>query len=145
MRPAYRLYEAELPPTVRNLIRLAGWRGALAIVREMPGARIYSPATGEPDDARFHRVAELAGYRAAQRIYAEYRGGVLEIPNCKAALRAARDRWIRSEYDRGTPVEALCVATGISRRQIFDVLKKAGREIAPDETAFEVRGQMGLF
>lgn len=140
------LREDELPPTVRNLIRLAGWRGALALVRELPGARIYCPANGPDEhDARFAFVAELTSWNAARRIYKEYCGSVLEIPNCRAAMRAARNRWIRSAYDAGTSIEELCLRTGTSRRQIFDILKGTDPS-SPDCETYDMRsGQMGLF
>lgn len=146
MRERLHLRESDLPPTARNLVRLAGWRGALALVREMPGARIYSPAErmSREADARFERVAELAGRDAAQRIYDEYHGSLVEIPNCRAAITAARDRHIRTRFDAaGATVEDLCAETGLSRRQIFYILKIADE---PGATrAADVRGQMGLF
>ncbi|WP_168735254.1 Mor transcription activator family protein [Pseudothauera rhizosphaerae] len=146
MKADLQILEGDLPPTVKNLLRLAGWRGAFALVREMPGARIYCPAAGRPrDEARYAQVAELTGAAAARRIYAEYRGGILEIPNCRAAFAAARDRWIRARYDAGAGAEELCRATGLSRRRLFEVLKEADRQAAPDERAGDWRGQMGLF
>lgn len=145
MKPTLLLAETDLPPTVRNLVRLAGWRSALALVSEMPGARIYCPSAGPDENSeRWARVLELVGERAARAIYAEYRGGVLEIPNCRAAIAAARNRALRAQYDAGSAIEALCLAFGLSRRQVFTVLKQ------PDGDArtpgYELRsGQMGLF
>jgi len=140
-----RLREEDLPPTARTLVRLAGWAGALALVREMPGARIYSRGRGtsRAADARFERIAELVGQAAAERIFAEYRGDILEIPTCRAALVAARNRHIRARYDAGASAEQLCIETGLSRRQIFYLLKIAD-EPGIDRAA-DLCGQMGLF
>lgn len=146
MEPVLRLLEDELPATVQNLIRLAGWSGAMALVREMHGARIYCPPRGpEESGERFSRVAELTSVAAARRIYAEYRGDVLEIPTCRAAMTAARNRWVRAQYDAGVGVEPLCIAAGLSRRQLFTVLKQPD-DVGPAAQGYDLRdGQMGLF
>ena len=139
--------EADLPPTARNLVRLVGWSGAFALLRELRGARIYCPASG-PDEAgqRFCRVAELAGADAARRIYAEYRGSVLEIPSCREALALARNRALRRAFDQGARVEALCVDFGLSRRRVFEILKTSDSDSGPGQTRpANIGGQMGLF
>lgn len=139
------LREEDLPPTARTLVRLAGWAGALALVREMPGARIYSRARGtsRASDARFERIAELVGQAAAERIFKEFRADILEIPTCRGALVAARNRHIRARYDAGASAEQLCAETGLSRRQIFYLLKVADEP--GTERAADLCGQMGLF
>lgn len=147
-RPALAIREADLPPSARELVRLVGWRGAMALVREMPGARIYCPVRGATHsrqaDARYAQVAELAGERAAARLYKEYAGALFEVPTCRAAIRSARDRYVRALYDADTPVEQICAATGISRRQVFYVLKTVDEDAGPARPA-DVGGQLGLF
>lgn len=140
-----RLREEDLPPTARTLVRLVGWAGALALVREMPGARLYGIARGttRAADARFARVSELVGERAARRLFEEFRGDVLEIPTCRGALVAARNRHIRAQFDAGATVEELCAQTGLCRRQIFYLLKIADEP--GTEHPAEMSGQMGLF
>ena len=143
------LCESDLPPTVQNLIRLAGWRATMALVREMTGARIYPPTSPRArwsDDAvaRFERVAELTGQRAAERIYREYAGDVIEIPSCRGALTAARNRMLRADYDAGCTIEELCVRHGLSRRQVFTVLKGGDDATDPPRPA-NLGGQLGLF
>ncbi len=142
--------EADLPPTARNLVRLVGWRGAMALIREMPGTRIYCPGRS-PDhsraaDARFGAVAELVGHRNAERLYAHYRAGIVEIPNCRAAVRAARDRTLRAMYDAGATVEQICARFGLSRRQVFYILKISDVDAtAAQPRAANIGGQIGLF
>lgn len=148
-RPALAIREADLPPSARDLVRLVGWRGAIAIVREMPGARIYCPVFGATlsrrADARYAQVAELVGERGAARLYKEYARTIFEVPTCRAALRRARDRYVRALYDANTPIEQICAATGISRRQVFYVLKTVDNDGAGPARPAELGGQLGLF
>ena len=144
------ILEAELPPSARDLVRWVGWRGAMAIIREMPGARIYSPERGPTwspmADARYARVAELCGERGADRLYREILGTVFEVPTCRAAIRRARNRALRAAYDAGAAAEQLCVEFGLSRRAVFYVLKEADEDY--DKSAArpaDIGGQLGLF
>ncbi|ENO91996.1 Mor transcription activator family protein [Thauera mechernichensis] len=148
-RTSLAILETDLPASVRDLVRWVGWRGAMALIREMPGARIYSPMRGPHwsarADARFARVAELVGERNAEKLYEIIAGTAFEVPNCRAALRRARNRAVRASFDAGAPVEALCVDFGLSRRQVYSVLKEADEPTAETPRQADLRGQMGLF
>ncbi len=120
------LRESDLPATARNLVRLAGWNGAMTLIHQMPGFRIYIPASGAAKgrtQPSFENIAEHIGEAAAERIYDEYRGTALEIPTCRSAFTAARDRRIRERFDAGESIASLCSETGLSRRSIFYILK----------------------
>lgn len=119
--------EADLPPSARDLVRWVGWQGAVAMIREMPGARIYSPKRGPQHspraDARYARVAELAGEKGATALYRAIEGGIFEVPRCAAALARARNRDMRRAFDAGAEVEELCYRYGVSRRSVYYILK----------------------
>ena len=140
------LYENDLPPTARTLVRLCGWRKAMALIREMRGARIYCPAAGftRNADMRFAQVEEIIGYNATQRLYAAHKGSYIEVPNCRRAFELARDRYIKQCYDSGASVEDLCRETGLSRRRIFAILKVAD-QIPAGNPHHTQSGQMWLF
>ncbi|MFN3985716.1 MAG: Mor transcription activator family protein [Rhodocyclaceae bacterium] len=143
------IMEEDLPKSVRDLVRLVGWRGAMAMVREMPGARIYSPHRGptwSPQaDARFARVAELVGERRALVFYREFAGGLYEVPTCRGAIARARDRAIRAMFDGGASVEQICAAFGLSRRAVFYILKRADEADPSAARPANIGGQLGLF
>lgn len=148
-RPALPIYESDLPPGARDLVRWVGWRGAMAMVREMPGARIYSPRRGPSSspsaDARYARVAELVGERGAARLYREIIGTPFEVPTCRLAMRRARDRAMRAAFDAGASVEQLCADFNLSRRAVFYLLKRPDEEPTGPARPANAGGQMGLF
>ncbi|WP_415034922.1 Mor transcription activator family protein [Azonexus sp.] len=119
--------EMDLPPSARDLVRWVGWQGAISMIREMPGARIYSPKRGpqhsQKADARYARVAELAGEHGAAALYRAIAGGIFEVPRCAAAMARARNRDIRRAFDAGVNVEELCYRYGVSRRSVYYILK----------------------
>lgn len=143
------ILEAELPPTARDLVRWVGWRGAMAIIREMPGARIYSaergPTWSPRADARYARVAELCGERGADRLYREILGTIFEVPTCRAAIRRARDRALRDAFDAGATAEQLCADFGLCRRAVFYILKKSDDADTSTARPADIGGQLGLF
>lgn len=150
-RPApLAVLDADLPPAAQDLVRWMGWRGAIAIIRAMPGARIYSPINGpqysRTSDARYAQIAELAGERATRKFYEEIMGTFFDVPTCRYALTRARSRALRQAFDGGASVEQLCAAFGLGRRRVHYILKQAdtAEPGAPLRRA-EASGQMGLF
>ncbi len=138
--------EMDLPPSARDLVRWVGWQGAINMIREMPGARIYSPKRGpqhsQQADARYARVAELAGEHGAAALYRAIVGGIFEVPRCAAAMARARNRDIRRAFDAGADVEELCFRYGVSRRSVYYILK-GGDE--PEAVPLRENGQGVLF
>jgi len=107
----------------------------MTLIHHMAGARIYIPANSiNRSETRFENLASLIGALATERIFNEYRGTTLEIPTCRSAFTAARDRGIRARFDAGESVADLCQETGLSRRSIFYILKTADLPSAAETT-----------
>lgn len=144
-KPAPALLEADLPATARDLIRLVGWPGAEALIRELGGIPFPVPkgANNNPAGAaRFERLAELVGMRGAERIVAEYGDDVLNIPNCKTAIARAKMRAMRARCDAGATLEEIALEFGVTTRWVSIVLKRPDDGGGP---VLEMGGQMGLF
>lgn len=135
--------ENELPALGRDLVRLIGWRHALTLVTTLPGTRLcVSQRTpgGIPNTPEARRLVSrldaLIGRAATRRLYAGLIGGVFEIPVCRSAMVAARNRWIHEQYDRGVRQETLCEILGMSRRGLYYILKRSyeadDKDEAPD-------------
>lgn len=144
-RPAPPILESDLPATARDLVRLVGWAKAEALIRELGGIPYPVPKAADNNAAgaaRFERLAEIVGNRAAERIVAEYGGDVMEIPNCKTAIARARMRAMRARCDAGATLEEIALEFACTTRWVTEVLKR------PDDVAgavLERGGQMGLF
>lgn len=80
------VFESDLPETAQNLVRILGWEGARALIRELGGVPFpvpKGPNNNPSGAARYEQLAEIVGEDGADRIVAEYGNDILSIPNCK--------------------------------------------------------------
>lgn len=89
-----------LPPTARDLVDLVGLAPTLRLVEAL-GGRSFQVAHGKRRQGRAQlaELADIVGADAAKGIARRYAGGVLVVPLCTAALRAARDRALQARFD----------------------------------------------
>jgi len=82
-----------LPGILQEIADLIGIPATMAIVEEYGGVRLYVPMKVTPD----HPLSQLIGQANAEKL-ADHFGGEdhFDIPKAKAALRAIRDKEIRS-------------------------------------------------
>ncbi|WP_375591736.1 Mor transcription activator family protein [Chitiniphilus eburneus] len=131
-----------LPRTVRDLVTLIGLPRTLALVAEWGGTEYLVPmrrcAAGE---AAFEALAEVIGQHAAVAIVEHYSGDMLRIPRCALALREARDRQLRMDFDAITQQHSALHAAGVlarryhlTQRHVWRVLKRVDLAAAPFQT-----------
>lgn len=124
---------ADLPPTVRDLVRLVGPAKAMDLVTAL-GGTTFPVAQGRTRQGqiRYEMLAEIVGYTAADRITQHYSGESLYIPRCEGALRQARDRAIHDQFDRllaqgwtaTRAVGELARLHRLSDRRVWSILKQ---------------------
>lgn len=112
----------DLPETAREIVEVIGLPKALRLVEELGGTSFPLPR-GEWEGLRVQMLAEVVGEAATRRLIEHYAGTPLYIPSCAAAMRAARDRAIQSEYLAGTPAYLLALKYRLSERHIWRILK----------------------
>lgn len=139
------LLESDLPETARNLVRLLGWHGAEALIRELGGIPFPVPKGANNNAAgaaRFERLAELVGNRGAEAIVAEYGDQILSIPNCKLAVARAKMRAMRARCDAGATLEEIAIEFRVTTRWVSIVLKRTDDGSG---AVLQRGGQIGLF
>ena len=112
----------DLPETAREIVEIIGLPKALRLVEELGGTSFPLPRS-DWDGLRMEMLAKVVGEDATRRLIERYAGTALYIPCCAAAMRAARDRAIQSEYLAGTPVYRLALKYRLTERRIWQILK----------------------
>jgi Mor family transcriptional regulator len=113
--------------TWKGLVELIGLAPTRRLIRELPGERLYFPAILKDEERNagaLARLIALIGREHAYRLARVYRGDCLEIPTERSHERFLRNRAIVAAYSDGTRVPELCKRFGLSRRQIYEVLKQ---------------------
>lgn len=134
---------ANLPASVRDLIAAIGYGPALALVNACGGRVIRVPTRESGDGALHALLLEVLGEEAMERLITAYRGEVISIARCVAAIRDARDQMIIAAYAEGTPVAMLARQERLTERQIWTILKRVPGEKVSGLATQAV--QMGLF
>jgi Mor family transcriptional regulator len=87
-------------------------------IEELPG-----------DLSQLARIIEMFapghGVKATMKIATEFQSTYIYCHAIDDLKRAARDRWIREQYDKGARVPDLARAVPMSERQVWRVLNKA--------------------
>lgn len=126
------MIEQHLPSSAQNLIRLIGLPNTMQLVNEFGGTTFpVAVGTTSKGQARFEMLAEVIGTEAADILTAEYAREHLYIPNCKAAMRKARDRAIHGRFDAlsmqgyssNAAVAELAREHNLSDRRVWEILK----------------------
>ena len=109
---------SSLPRWFRDLRKVVGEHGALAMSRSFGGASIYIPMRPH----RRHPVARCIGMELARRLGAEYGGDCVSIPKPDAVMRQVRSRRICSRRDQGATFDDLALEFKLSRRRVLQIL-----------------------
>ncbi|WP_052190895.1 Mor transcription activator family protein [Chitinibacter sp. ZOR0017] len=122
-----------LPSSVQELVRVIGLTAALKLVELHGGTSILIPqGKKRAGQIAYEALAEIIGYKEMALLAEHYRGDdVLYIPSCKAAVRAVRNRLIRSDFDAYTGEESANRAVmklardhHLSDRRVWEILKE---------------------
>lgn len=114
----------ELPKTLLEVIEVIGVSAALRLVEGWGGLRLYVP---QPESITFdHELAKRLGYEEAVALCEIFAREKLDVPRCKAAARAARDRRMLREHDAGDSARLLAARHGLTERQVWRILAAAG-------------------
>ncbi len=70
-------------------------------------------------------LAPGLGVKATMKIAAAFQSTYIYCHSTKDLKRAARDRWIREQYDHGARVPDLARAVPMSERHVWRILNKA--------------------
>ncbi|HHV7522971.1 TPA: Mor transcription activator family protein [Burkholderia orbicola] len=124
--------EDELPDFVRLLIRLIGMPKTVMLIEKLGGTTFpVAKRLSRQGEVRYQLLAEVVGVEAADRLTEHFGGEPLYIPTCAKAVRLARDRRIRADFDTITrehsslyAVVKLVQRNKLSDRQIWRILKQ---------------------
>ena len=109
---------SSLPRWFRDLRKVVGEQGALAMSRSFGGASIYIPMRPH----RRHPVARCIGMDLARRLGAAYGGDCVSIPKPDAVMRQLRGRRICSRRSQGATLDDLALEFKLSRRRVLQIL-----------------------
>jgi len=124
--------EDELPDFVRLLVRLIGMPKTVMLIEQLGGTTFpVAKRLSRQGEVRYQLLAEVVGVEAADRLTEHFGGEPLYIPTCAKAVRLARDRRIRADFDTITrehsslyAVVKLVQRNKLSDRQIWRILKQ---------------------
>lgn len=129
-----------LPESIRDIALIIGLPATLRLVKEWGGSSFsFSKNINEAGQEQFAELEEIIGQSAAKTLTHHYGGTVLYIPRCIAALREARDRAIRAQFDSMTrsqtavsTVNVLAKRYRTSDRNVWAILKRPDVQSASD-------------
>ncbi|RQV04183.1 DNA transposition protein [Burkholderia cenocepacia] len=124
--------EDGLPDFVRLLVRLIGMPKTVMLIEKLGGTTFpVAKRLSRQGEVRYQLLAEVVGVEAADRLTEHFGGEPLYIPTCAKAVRLARDRRIRADFDTITrehsslyAVVKLVQRNKLSDRQIWRILKQ---------------------
>ncbi|WP_293934015.1 Mor transcription activator family protein [Iodobacter sp.] len=125
---------ALLPHVVQELVGLIGLTATMRLVEHHGGTSILIPqGKNREGQIAFEAMAEVVGYKEMTLLAKHFKGNdVLYVANCKAAIRAVRNRLIRRDFDAYTLEESgsravmkLARDHQLSDRRVWEILKEA--------------------
>ena len=117
---------SEFPEVAQDLAHLIGEDKALLFLRKFKGQRFYIPSSRRGMNlANFASTAVVIGKKNTEKIYSFYAGTTLEVPTCRSAFNASRNRQSRQHFDAGKSISQLIAISRLSKRSIFYILKEA--------------------
>ncbi len=130
-----------------ELVELIGRAATIELVRARGGTSFTVPLglTLRGQEQR-EKLVQIIGREQTTRLIGRYGGTTLYVPSCRQAFVDTRDQRINRERDelacKGLSERALVAELaaryGLSDRQVWRILKKAG-PVSPDMAPFAVR------
>lgn len=107
-----------LPGALRELARVLGESSAFKLVERRGGGRLVVPRKVHPD----HRLMDELGLQVFAALVDAYGGEVLTLPKYDSVARQLRHERVRKYRAEGLTIDRVAVATGYTRRQVFNIL-----------------------
>lgn len=116
----------DLPAFAARVSEVIGQRLALALMAHIHGTGgtgwIRVPRRAKPG----HKLVEIIGHAAAEKLCGEFGGRVIRLPRCDAIHRTKRNAEIRRMADEGVPVREIAQAFALTDRHVRNVLSQQG-------------------
>jgi len=110
--------ETNLPASMVEIQEVVGIEGVTTLLNLCGGTRLFIPRKLKAQ----HKLANLLGFEAAQKMSNYFGGETLSIVRGSRAIKAQRNRKIIQRYDQGEKVPALAVHFSLTERQIYSIL-----------------------
>ncbi|MEO5332140.1 MAG: hypothetical protein H7839_08965 [Magnetococcus sp. YQC-5] len=110
--------DGDLPASLQEIADVIGREGALKLVKELGGTRVFVGRRMKPN----HKLAILLGHGPALKLSQMFGGETLTVVRGATLLRRARNREIIKRYDSGEGVRSLARRFTLTERQIYAVL-----------------------
>ena len=107
-----------LPQGLRDLVGVLGEADAFRLVERRGGGRLVLPARVHPD----HPLIDELGLRVFAALVDAYGREVIELPKYDSVARQLRHERVRKHRGEGLTIDQVAVATGYTRRQVFNIL-----------------------
>ncbi|MEO5334125.1 MAG: hypothetical protein H7839_19100 [Magnetococcus sp. YQC-5] len=112
------LQQADLPDSLEEIADVIGREGAVKLVNECGGTRIFVPRKMRVQ----HKLATLLGFEQARRLSLHFGGETLTVVRAAHLQRRTRNREIVRRYDSGVGVRQLAREHTLTERQIYTIL-----------------------
>lgn len=103
-----------IPARLQEIAEYCGEHTALALLLHYPGVHIRVPKTPHAT----HKLAELLGPTAFAKLCEMYGDEVISIPRAAAAIRAARNQQILTDFASRMTQASIALKYGMTERQI---------------------------
>lgn len=112
------ILKEDLPSSLEEIAEVIGREGALKLVNECGGTRIFVPRNLRIQ----HKLVILLGMEQARRLSSHFGGETLTVVRAANLLRRTRNREIVRRYDAGEGVRQLARDHCLTERQIYAIL-----------------------
>jgi Mor family transcriptional regulator len=106
---------ALIPELLQQISSDCGQQTALVLLLNFPGVHVRIPK----NPTATHKLAELLGIMAFNKLCAMYGNEILQIPRAAAAIRALRNQQILQDFASGTMLQSeIALKYGLTERQV---------------------------
>ncbi|MBY0235237.1 MAG: hypothetical protein K2W93_09665 [Burkholderiaceae bacterium] len=119
-----------LPQGLRDLVRVLGEADAFRLVERRGGGRLVVPDRVHPE----HPLMDELGLRVFAALVDAFGREVLELPKYDSVARQLRHERVRKHRAEGMTIDRIAVATGYTRRQVFNILA----DVAPEDAQLDM-------
>ena len=110
---------------IEDIGRVIGEDNAAMLAYRFPGMGFYVPKDAE----NLPQFCALIGSLLTQKFCDHYSSTLVQFP-MRSDIRKTRNKWIAQQHARGKTINELVAISGVSRRQIFNILRNQQQEVA---------------
>ncbi|MGE0333181.1 MAG: hypothetical protein AB7P37_21080 [Ramlibacter sp.] len=116
-----------LPESIQELVDVIGLNATIDLVKVSGGDDLKVPEVVDGDSRAWAFLVENIGHEAATKLVERYKGTVLYVAKCDAALRQYRNDHYLSRIRAGEDFNAVRRESGMTRRHLFRLLAATHR------------------